>query len=174
VEFLQEVAKETPGEMPKVGRAYLQGLIEGTVNKTGEFQGGQELLNRWQALGPETKKVLFRNPMMIQDMDNFFRLAEMQARNPNKSGSGTQVTSVAHVTSSVGLVLLDPLSAFAVALTPYVVAKMLYSPRAARLLMTGMNVPLKNKGAATIAFNNIMTIVDKLEKKRPEEEGGEK
>lgn len=162
VQFLKDVYKQTPNEMPKVGRAFLQGLLE-TATQSGEFLGGKKLLNDWQKLGPETKKVLFRNPMMLQDMDNFFRLAEMQARNPNASGSGTQWGAVAHL-SSAGLLLSDPVTAGSVALAPYVVAKMLYSPRAARALMNGMRVPLANKPAASMAFTNIMAIAEKLQK----------
>lgn len=174
IEFLRDVRKQTPNEMPKVGRAYLQGLLESAVNRSGEFQGGQGLLKKWQSLGPETKKELFKNPLMVKDLDDFFRLAEMQERNPNRSGSGTQVTSVLHMMTGGKLALIDPWTAAAVTLAPWVVAEMMYSPRAARALTTAMKVPLSQKGAASVAFNNLMTIVDKLEKEQESEKSGKK
>jgi hypothetical protein len=173
IQFLKDVYKQTPNEMPKVGRSYLQGLLE-TAAQSGEFRGGKQLLNEWQKLGPETKKVLFRNPMMIQDMDNFFRLAEMQSRNPNPSGTAHVLSMTGHAGSATGLLLTNPAGAAAVALAPYVVAKMLYSPKAARALMNGMRVPLANKPAASMAFTNIMAIAEKLQKEEAGEAGKEK
>jgi hypothetical protein len=40
--------------------------------------------------------------------------------------------------------------------------------------MTGMKIPLAQKGAATVAFNNLMTIIDKLEKEQETEKDGGK
>jgi propanediol dehydratase small subunit len=168
VTFLRDVSREAPAEMPKVGRAVLQGLLE-EAQASGEFQGGKQLLKNWQKLGPETKKILFKNPAMIQDLDNFFRLAEMHSRNPNPSGSAATGASIMHISSTGGMMLANPVGGAAVAIAPYVVAKMLYSPRAARLLMDGVKIPLANRGAALVAFNNIMQIVGKLQKEQQDE-----
>ncbi len=160
--FLAEVAKKTPSEMPKVGRAVLQGLLD-DATKSGEFQGGKTLLNNWQRLGPETKRTLFKNPQQIADIDNFFRLAEMQARNPNPSGTAHVLTMSGHATGTAGAMLTNPLTGAAMAVTPYLVAKALYSPKAARMLMKGMEIPLSGKPAATVAFNNILAVMQQLE-----------
>jgi hypothetical protein len=54
IEGLRQVARIAPGEMRAVGRAFID-------------NGGD-----WGALGPETKKVLVRDPQTIQELDAYY------------------------------------------------------------------------------------------------------
>ena len=159
VKFLRQVASEVPSEMPKVARAYLQGLLE-EATKSGEFAGSKSVMKRWQELGPETKRLLYKNPKMVEDMDSFFRLAEMQSRNPNPSGSGY----IASLSGQGAVALTDPINAAKVLLVPAVLAKIMYSPRAAKALTTAMRVPVHNRTAATMAFQGLMAEIAKLDR----------
>ncbi len=163
VERLREVAKRAPGEMPKIGRAYVEGLLE-TATRSGDFGRTQEVLNQWDALGPETKKLLFRNPNQVQDLNNFFRLARMASVNPNPSGTalvGAIGSHVATLASGLGMMVYSPAAGAATALGGEVVhiisnaalARMLYNPKASRALVQGMKVSLKSPAATASAAN---------------------
>lgn len=156
--FLKQVSLEVPSEMPKVGRAFLEGLFKDAM-QTGEFTGSKSLLNRWNALGPETKKILFRNPQQRQDIGNLLRLAEMQARNPNPSGTA----HVLALMSQGAAALTHPVTAAKVLIAPPTLAKLMYSPRATRLLTQGAQIPIGNGAAATMAFQNIMAEIAKID-----------
>jgi hypothetical protein len=169
IDFLKDIAGRAGPEIPKVGRAYLEKLIE-EGSKTGEFRGSEKLAKRWKELGPESKKILFKDPAIIKDLDNFFQAGEMFGRNPNPSGTA----HVGSFTAQAGMVLTNPMTGVAMVLANPVLAKMLYSPRASRALTTSMKIPIGQKAAATVAFNNLMTIIDKLEKEQETEKDGGK
>ena len=161
--FLKQVAQEVPGEMPKVGRAFLQGLFEEAA-KSGEFTGSKSLTKRWEALGPETKAILYRNPRHRQDIGNLLRLAEMQSDNPNPSGTA-KVSSLV----SQGAALTDPTTGALVLIAPPILAKIMYSPKATRLLTQGFKIPLGNRAAATMAFQGLMAEIAKLDRDQERE-----
>jgi len=54
IEGLKKIAAIAPDQMRQVGRAFID-------------SGG-----KWETLGNETKKVLFRNPKLIQDLDSYY------------------------------------------------------------------------------------------------------
>lgn len=164
VEFFKQVASQVPAEMPRLGRAYLQGLFEDAM-QSGEFRGSQSLMKRWNALGKQTKAILF-NPAQVQDINNLMRLAEMQARNPNPSGT-------AHVLALSGqgaLALTNPLTAAKVLIAPAVLAKLMYSPKASRMLTQGFKIPIGNRAAATMAFQNLMAEIAKVDRDQAQEQ----
>lgn len=93
IKKLREVAKLAPTEMPKVGRAYLErALTKATAE--GEFDHAQRMLTQWENLGPETKALIFPNPLHRKDLDNFFLIAKKIAENPNPSGTARQLTAM--------------------------------------------------------------------------------
>lgn len=175
-QFLAQVSKEIPAEMPKLGRAYVQGMLEEAM-ASGEFSGSKSLLNRWQSLGPQTKKILFQSPAQVSEIGNFFRLAEMQARNPNPSGTAHVLSMTGHATGTAALLLTNPVTGAVSAVAPYLVAKALYSPKAAKVLMTGMKMPVGNAAAAAVTHqaltNTFARLAADAEKERErEQEGG--
>lgn len=164
IDRLREVAKLAPNEMPNVGRAYVRDILEkGTAE--GGFSRQDSMLRDWQALGPETKKILFKDPMKIRDLDNFFLLAKKAAENPNPSGSGLIATS----SGSVGYAFVNPSTGIPMIIGAGALSKLLHSPRAVAALSKGLD-PKFNTGlgrAATAA--NILKIAGDQAKPMNEE-----
>lgn len=120
IDQLRRLAKVAPAEMPKIGRAYVDGMLAKATGEGG-FDHAKALWSQWQKLGPETKKVLFTQPHR-QDLDNFFLLAKNIADNPNPSGT-------ARVMTAFNLMNTIP---------SYALAKVLYSPSGVRQLTRGI------------------------------------
>lgn len=126
LERLRAVAQQTPREIPKVARAYLEGLID-EASREGGFAHADRLWADWSKLGPETKAILFRGDRaLIKDLDNFFLLAKKVAENPNPSGTAPVLTAV-----NVGGVPVAN-----------VLARMLYTRKGVRALTQGFQVAL--------------------------------
>jgi hypothetical protein len=162
---LREVAKLAPEEMPRIGRAYIDNLLT-KATAEGGFSREASMLRDWQTLGPETKKILFKDPIKIRDLDNFFLLAKKAAENPNPSGSGLIATS----SGSVGYAFVNPSTGIPMIIGAGALSKLLHSPKAVAALSRGLD-PKFNKGlgaAATAA--NIMKVAGDQAKPRKEEE----
>lgn len=145
IEHLRRVAKETPQEMPRIGRALLERMF-GEAQQRGGFRKADSLLSKWERVGPETKKILFKSPQLIENIDNFFRGANQVAINPNPSGT-------ALVSQIGGLFLLnDPAGQASWILTTAGLAKLLYSPRGVALLTRGLR-PQGSVAAAEASTN---------------------
>jgi hypothetical protein len=153
VDFLRQVAQQAPEEMPKLGRAYLEGLFE-NATKDGGFDKARTIGNSWSQLGPETKKILFKNPMLVQDLDKFFLGAKKLAENPNPSGSGV----VGWIAGQSALVVNHPATGVPLMIGAGALSKMLHSPAGVRALTNGLRVPLGSPAAASIAATNILKI----------------
>ena len=154
IDFLRKLAKEAPAEMSKVGRAYLEGLFE-KATAEGGFGHGRMLYSQWQQLGPETKRVLFKNPAMIQDLDNFFLLAKRMADVPNPSGTapammaGRAVDLASAAIGGSGNVL----GAVASQVGPAALASLMYSPKFVRALHGAIKIPLRSPARAGAVAN---------------------
>jgi hypothetical protein len=123
VKFLRQVAAKAPDALPKVGRAYLDDLID-KATTNGKFERAAGLAASWEKLGPETKKLLFKDPAYIRDLDNFFRLAKTIGENPNPSGTA-------------GVLTATNLSTY----LPFkVTSKLLYSRAGIRRLVNGLRL----------------------------------
>lgn len=168
IERLREVASRAPQELPKVGRSLVEGLLE-KATAGGDFTQTRSILGKWRDLGPETKKLLFRNPLLIKDLDNFFQLAEQAAVNPNPSGTALVTkagTHVATMLTGVGLVVTGHPglggAAFATEglhlIGNAALARMLFSPGGARALAQGMQVTWNNPLKATATAAKIMKL----------------
>jgi len=156
IDMLRRVAQQAPGEMPKVGRAFVEDLLD-TATREGGFKGAAKLQSTWENLGPQTKAILFKNPMLVENLDKFFTLAKKLAENPNPSG--TALTGVAM--GSGGLIIADPLLGTASVLGAGALAKLLYSPQGVKLLTKGMTIPLSNKAAAAFTAGQIIKLAGK-------------
>lgn len=148
---LRSVATHAPSEMPKVGSAFLNDILD-TATAQGGFDRAAGSWAKWDKLGPETKKILFKDPKYIQDLDDFFLLAKKLEENPNASGTATVgqtgimvgAASAGHTAAVAGSVLsLAALS------------KIMHSPRAVNLMVNGLKVsgkvPVAAITAATLA-----------------------
>lgn len=127
---LQALAKQTPREVPKIARAYLENAIE-LATREGGFGHADRLWSDWHKLGPETKQVLFPDKALRRDLDNFFMLAKKANENVNPSGTAGAVTAV-NMWSAV---------------PANVLGRMLYSRTGVQALTRGVTLQL-SKGAA--------------------------
>lgn len=85
---LRAVEKIAPNELPNVGRALLEDMLQ-IATQEGGFGHGQKLWADWNKIGAETKARLFKKPGQIQALDDFFMLSKKIDENPNPSGTGT-------------------------------------------------------------------------------------
>ena len=162
---LREVAKLAPEQMPRVGRAYIDALLN-KATAEGGFSREASMLRDWQSLGPETKKILFKDPGKIRDLDNFFLLAKKAAETPNPSGTAKVNT----FTAGLGYIAIDPTTAVPMLIGTGALSKLLHSPRAVAALSRGLD-PKFNTGlgrAATAA--NILKVAGDQAKPLNQEE----
>jgi hypothetical protein len=146
IEQLRAVAQHAPKEMPKVGSAFLNDILN-TATKDGGFTPGRGAA-KWQALGPETKTLLFKDPAYISDLDNFFTLSKRLAENPNPSGSGY----IAALGAQGYAAAANPLVGALTQLGAAGLSKMLHSPAVVRTLVEGLKLSVKVPQTAATAF----------------------
>lgn len=121
---LRELATQAPEALPQIGRAVMDGLMD-RATADGGFQHAAAVRSQWNKLGQETKLLLFKDPGYITNVDNFFRLAEKVAENPNPSGTARIANLFNVASAAVG----------------YPVSKLLYSDTGSKLLTQGLTVP---------------------------------
>lgn len=156
IDRLREVAKHAPQEMKKIGRAWLDNVLEKATSKGG-FDHADSMWTQWQNLGPETKKILFSNPALISDLDKFFLLAKKMAENPNPSGTAF----TAGIGAQGALLVTNPVIGITYQILGAGVSKLLHSPKGAKLLLNGMKIPLGNKAAAALATAELLKMAGK-------------
>jgi len=91
---LRAFAREAPQAVPQVGRAVLEEILAKGKEQTGGITRTDGMFRAWQNLGPETKRVLFRQPGLVADLDRFFLLVKKLGENPNPSGTGYIVSLI--------------------------------------------------------------------------------
>jgi hypothetical protein len=146
VNLLRSVQREAPKELPRLGRAYLEGLLE-KATAEGGFGRAQGLMADWQKLGLQSKMLMFKDPALIRDIDSFFLLAKRIADNPNPSGTALTVTKY----GELSLLVSNPLVGVPMSVSAAGLSKLLHSPRAVRVMLRGLRVPVGNRAAATAA-----------------------
>ena len=151
--LLRQVAREAPGELPKVGRAYLENVLS-KATEEGEFglKRALGMFRDWQNLGPETKSLMFKNPKLVEDLDNFFLGMKKLAENPNPSGSA--LTGIAGTLPA--FLFKDPISGAGYVLGMGALAKMMYSPGFAKTLTQAMTTPAAQTARATGLFRHLV------------------
>ncbi|MEI6282636.1 MAG: hypothetical protein WCP82_07960 [Alphaproteobacteria bacterium] len=154
IEHLRRINNEIPSEIPKVGRALLEDIFSKAT-----FEGGFDKMDsglaKWRDLGPETKRILFKNPALIADLDNFFHLAKKANHDTNPSGSA----KLGGVMAGIGYAFKDPVSGAALVIGTGALSKLLHSPTVVRSLTEGMRVPLKDAGRAASVATRIRGLV---------------
>jgi len=73
IDFLRKVAKEAPEQMPQIGRALLEQLFAKSKAEGGGFRNAGGMLAKWRDIGPETKRILFKDPEQLAALDQFFK-----------------------------------------------------------------------------------------------------
>lgn len=162
IDMLRKVAAQVPDEMPKIGRAFLDDLL-GTATAEGGFNKTDRLLSKWENLGPETKKIIFRNPMLVKDLDNFFLLAKKAAESPNPSGSAL----VGSMVAGLGYAFKDPITGVPLLIGSGALSKMLHSPAGISALSKGLTVRVGSGPAAALAAGRILKAAGEQAKPMP-------
>lgn len=145
IDLLRKVQTEAPGEMRKLGRAWLENAFD-RAQQEGGFGHAAQLYQNWENLGPQTKRLLF-SPSQASDLDKFFLGAKKLAENPNPSG-----TAVLGLSAGSGmLAVTNPTTGVPLLLGAGALSKMLHSPAGVQALLNGLRVPLKGPGAVLAA-----------------------
>ncbi len=149
VMHLRELQKFAPDALPQVGKAVMTDLLD-------DIGRGA---SKWDKLGPETKRLLYKNPAHIQDLDQFWALSRKMGEQSNPSGS-------AHVGGLMaqGYLLTDPVTLAAYQLSGAALAKALNSPVVTKALIEGVRVPLKAKAVATARFSRLTNLIEQATK----------
>ncbi|MDO8632352.1 MAG: hypothetical protein Q7R41_17860 [Phycisphaerales bacterium] len=151
---LREVQKLAPQELPKIGRAFLDALFEKAQQKGG-FGRTDRLFSDWHNLGPETKRLLFKDPRLVKDLDNFFLLAERT--NASINPSGTALTAASWSTG-IGLMFYSPGTAIPLVITSGALSKLMHSPRAVKAFTRGLSMPVANRAGAAAVTSEILKV----------------
>ncbi len=144
IEHLRSVQKLAPAEMPKLGRAFLEDMMD-TATATGGFEKGRTLFGKWQNVGPQTKAILFGET--TKDLDKFFLLAERLGQQSNPSGTALTL----HGAGQIGLAFSHPTLGIPVLLGSGAISKILHSPRAVKFLTEGMQQSTGRSPSARMA-----------------------
>lgn len=154
IEHLRRLEKEVPGEMPKIGRAVLEDILQKATFEGG-FDKMDSALSKWRDMGPETKRIIFKNPMLIEDLDKFFMLAKKAGHDFNPSGSA----KLGGIMTGIGYIFADPISGAALVIGTGALSKLLHSPAAVRALTEGFRVPIRDAGRAASVATRIKALV---------------
>jgi hypothetical protein len=157
IEQLRTVARVAPQQMPALGRAYLERLLA-KATKEGRFEHADWMQAEWQKLGPQTKKVVFKDAALVKDLDDFFLLAKMSAKKANPSGTATTIATVQSTGGALSIAFSHPVTGAAVLLGPAVVSKLLHSRAGVRALTQGLSVPVSNRLAASTAAARLLKL----------------
>ena len=164
--LLERIGKLTPKELPKMGRAYVEDILQ-TWRDTGESLPTQgvatKMWNDWHKLGDEAKKKLFPLPHVRENWDHFFEGVRRIAANPNPSGTATVNQSLAQFATPAGLYAAgSPVLATISAIAPSALAALMYTPRGAALMRKGFRIPAGDIAAATAWSNQVGNMVEQL------------
>ena len=142
INLLRDVRSKAPSSMPAVGRAYLEGLLDSATSEGGK-PGAGTAYSQWQKLGPQTKQILFPSEDARGELDNFFALAKKTAENPNPSGT-------AYVNGG-RFIVEHPMTGIPYVINNNVLARLLFNPNKAKMLQTGLRMPLRSPGRAIVS-----------------------
>jgi len=153
IENLKRVINEAPAAAPKIARAWLEDALS-----KAEYEGGFDKLDglhaKWRDMGPETKRILFKNPALIKDIGDFFQAAKDSAKDMNPSGSGKLIS----VGGQLTYIFTEPTTGIPLAIGAGALSKLMHSPSVVRALTQGMKVNPADVGAATSAAMKIRVL----------------
>jgi hypothetical protein len=143
IELLREVVALAPQSGRRLGRAYLDAMVE-QATVAGGFTRVDALWNQWNRLGTETRQILFPDARLRSELDNFFLLAKEMGKQANPS----RTALVGLVSAQGTLGLLDVATLFKVSAAGGTLSAALNSPHVARLLTEGLQLSQRSPRAA--------------------------
>lgn len=158
--FLRKIQQMAPAEMPKIGRAYLEGLLD-RATREGDIGHMQQVLNQWDKLGNQSKQAFFgaAAPEFDKLFVNLKRLAE--EANPSRTGYMQNINRMKHAVFSLGGGFLGTqglggtegaILGIAAGEAAHVIgnaalARLLYNPKFTSLLRRGIQLQLSGNTA---------------------------
>lgn len=146
IDFLRNVQKLAPEQMPEVGRAWIDGAMD-KATEAGKFDHADRLYADWQNLGDASKRILFKTPEHIADLDKFFQAAKDASKVENSSGTA----KVGHLSATGTMILLHPILGSGYAIGGNLLARLLYNPRFVRAAIGAMDTPVRSSRSAGVA-----------------------
>lgn len=141
---LRQIAREAPQELKQAGRTWLEEQVA-LATEEGGFGHGARLYRSWRNLGPETKRLLFRDEAHIKALDNYFLLAKKIAENK----------SVVETSRSIEI-----LNVGTVPLT-YVISRLMHSPLGVRLATRRLQTPQQNTAALNAWRSEVASLFER-------------
>jgi len=168
IKQLRALAGLAPDELRQVGRAWLEETFA-KAGPEGWLKHADGMFAEWQKLYPQTKQMLFRDAAHVKDLDNFFLLVKKMSENPNPSGSGLAVIKGGELAA----LWSAPGAGLKYTLTAPLVAKLLLDPRATRLLVQGLRLPVNAKVARAAWVGQLGRLLEAQHLGAPIPAGGE-
>lgn len=154
ISALREAANTAPDAIASAARAKLQELVNGATASDGTRPGPDAAFSAWNKLGPSTKELLFPDPKIRTEIDNFMSLskksANAMAQNSSKTAYVNNATHFMHALAgaATGILTGNPMEALSgtagsMGIIPFsnrIMAKIITSPGGARLLTEGMKI----------------------------------
>lgn len=153
IALVRRIAEAAPAQIPVVGRAVLEGLLD-KATAEGGFIRAPGLLEDWNRLGPQTKQLLY-GPELTQRIDRFLLTAKRLSESPNPSRTALTGTAV----GSAMWIFTNPLTGVPVTLGAGALSKILRSPKAVDFLTSGLELNAGpgrfSRAAQGVAFGNL-------------------
>jgi hypothetical protein len=141
VNLLQSVAQISPQSIPNLARAALEGIMKPTMTRQGYAQAQQQ----WNALGDQTKQILFPDPAMRSKLNNFFTTA----------AQGATDRAVGAITATGAMMWHHPTLGIATLLSRRKLADILMTPYGPDMLSQGMKTPVTSR-LAPVLYQGVM------------------
>lgn len=145
IQQLETLQKFAPDAVPQIGRAWLDQTIDKLqLGDVAPLERATGALRDWEALGPRTKQMLFKDAAYINDLQQFFTLSRELARNPNPSGSALTMWKGGELAAYSQ----NPAAAAAYSASATALAALLHSKAGVKLATMGLKIPAKNTAAS--------------------------
>lgn len=147
IAHLRDVIRHAPDEAGKIGRAVLDGIQDEARAKTGNFEITATQAATWEKLGPETKRLLYRDPVYIKELDRYFANIRRMSERANPSMSAVVGANMLGASTAVTSAVTGHLAAIPILASGYAVSKLLHTTTGVRLLSEGLRLPTKSAAA---------------------------
>lgn len=172
VNFVNRIRAMAPAQMPMVGRAFIEEILN-RVFREGDIKHAQQALNQWDDLGRENKMALFRDAKLVDDLDQTMLALKRISQEVNPSGSGymvelnrmkglltTAVGAAAGFGGSGGTGAAIGAGVGGIGGTMALnagLARLLFNPKYSRILRQGVQLQLKGDHAGAAALFGLLS-----------------
>lgn len=164
--LIQSVERETPAELPKLGRAKFEEIFS-ILDEEGITPGStRKMEGLWKAMGPETKRKFYPDPIHRGEVGLFLRGLRELAMNPNPSGTALTNAIQAQLVGIPTLAMAGRIGEAAAAATiPSALASLMYTRKGVQLMRAGLRIPagdIARKAAWASQVGHLLTDEEKI------------